>query len=180
MYLALPFFIYFLLLIISIRSSSTSNALNGKHLRTIWVKHVWISFTLLLVRFSPFNTIPGIQFSSNLRHVGVEIPKDWRGRSKEVSSSKPCQNAGISRNWKNPKNFLFFYIFHGFLNACTYYTTPRPFSCSRYEMVRVNETLLEPPPNGRGLYSYLWENVKFISCSITHPRVQKWFETHLY
>ena len=28
-------------------------------------------------------------------------------------------------------------------------------------MVRVNETLLEPPPNGRGLYNYLWENVKF-------------------
>jgi hypothetical protein len=38
-------------------------------------------------------------------------------------------------------------------------------------MVRVSENVLEPPPNGRGLYNYLWENVKFIPYSIKHPRI---------
>jgi hypothetical protein len=50
-------------------------------------------------------------------------------------------------------------------------TTLHPFSCSRYEMVRVSENVLEPPPNGRGLYNYLWENVKFIHYSILEYKI---------
>ena len=29
----------------------------------------------------------------------------------------------------------------------------------RYEMVRVTESLFEPPENGRGLFSYLFDQV---------------------
>lgn len=31
----------------------------------------------------------------------------------------------------------------------------------RYEMVRVAENRLEPPEKGKGLFSYLWDEVEF-------------------
>ena len=95
----------------------------------------------------------GIWFIFKSRHVGKAIQKDYRVHLREAPSSKPCQPDLISRNWKK-KEIEFLHVYLTAPHFCL-------FSSFRYEMVRVNETLLEPPPNGRGLYNYLWENVKF-------------------
>ena len=94
-------------------------------------------------------------------------PKDYRDHSKEVSSSTTCRTDLISRK-RNISNFSFYFLVKKIINLIT-------FKFRRYEMVRVTENWLEPPVNERGLFSYLWDQVRvhFIPALLTCVKIKK-------
>jgi hypothetical protein len=150
--LRLPFsrmsglFTFFILIIcyqiqnLPLVSSSSSNTLNGQHLKVIWV--MW------LISWTQSKCIDYYFYLASL---------EW----------KSPRTYGSAHGWRHRRYLCRTFQFHVShkhaidLLCCNF---PDQFPL-RYEMVRVTENRLEPQGKERGLFNYLWEKVESSQCS---------------